>query len=1073
MKADKLVNGGDVFMRTIAAAKTTPLLQERNMQGKTDLIHIKRKSTFRILIPLLILAIATPVLADYLGPDRTTIESYVDTYEYGVWARDNNKAPYCLDKWGNQVDACIVCEWERKPGKACGDAEYWYTLGTKSEVVETTTNLPPATINSSMQNCTLNNGWCITAPELSLNGSEPLSGYSILAIEGSLNGLSFACSTSSCNIPLNEGKNDFTYWALSSYGDSSEMGTLAANVDTVPPNAGLDILASNGMAGWFVSPATITATGSDATSGLQSVALSLDNLTWQSATILNDGIHTVTVQAQDNAGNISTSSTIVSVDTTTPSIDVATQGTSGKNRWYSSNMTITASASDATSGIETLELTVDGGPWMTVNGPWSFSDGYHTLQFKATDKAGNVTQTPLREFLIDALAPAVDIPFTWNVGETVAYKVQDTGSGLSALRVVIEDEDERFAKVAWNEEVSGEKFNGEIAWDGKFKDGTLAPPGEYLVWIKAQDNAGNERFGLGRVIVPQPQTLFSIFTSPTDSAETPTPPKELIEPSDTISPASSPNNSSASTPLSTRFGNSTNPTQVTTQQSLALTSGTASSSAATTNSNILWGAGVAAMIGATMAYALDERRKRKAAESNNSYRTKNITSTKSNTQQNPRNISLIPTNALGILQIKEVETLVVLDPGPPDWLDELITKGKRFIKNAINAIQEKWNIAKQKFQESVLGQFFPELTWKELDSTERESVLQSLSNYGPYGQPTAVYINQSMVDMGFFPQKTGAGWTLFGNLILKPGIDLNSPFNNSLIVHEVLHLQQPLLTRLSVYGELLAWQLQYQAYYDVTGLHFGEQGATFSQDPLNADRWKILSQLNPDSLQDLETAQKLMREIDPAYRSNLLPLEPISKTISRKVLRVGSGITKSIIAIGQITTTAITQTSQAVSNTITNLGASTAKKIVQTSTSIASSIIVTGQNIAKTVTQTNERIARGVVAGGQAIGNLIAKTNPNVARAVIDISQSLSTATTKIGQSIASGIKSTSQKISNAVQHGGESLVKTISTGSQTLAKTVNAVGQTVANAVTKVTKSVANTVKSLTTSIANWFWKP
>ncbi|HQV93497.1 MAG TPA: hypothetical protein PLF41_03455, partial [Anaerolineales bacterium] len=146
------------------------------MQYKSDLIHIKRKTLLFLLIAFLVLG-ATPVLADYLGPDRTTTESYEDTYDYGVWARDNNTIPYCLDKKGNKADDCIVCEWKRKPGNACGDATYWYTLGTKSEIVETTVNLPPAIISSSLQNCTLNNGWCVTAPELSLNGSEPLSGY--------------------------------------------------------------------------------------------------------------------------------------------------------------------------------------------------------------------------------------------------------------------------------------------------------------------------------------------------------------------------------------------------------------------------------------------------------------------------------------------------------------------------------------------------------------------------------------------------------------------------------------------------------------------------------------------------------------------------------------------------------------------------------------------------------------------------------------------------------------------------------------------------------------------------------
>ena len=128
------------------------------MRVESNFISIKRKTLSYFVIVVLTLGIVTPVLADYLGPDRTTTTSEVDTYDYGVWARDNNKVPYCLDKKGNKADDCVVCEWKRKPGNACGDATYWYTLGTKSEVVEKTINLDPATISNSLQNCNSNNG---------------------------------------------------------------------------------------------------------------------------------------------------------------------------------------------------------------------------------------------------------------------------------------------------------------------------------------------------------------------------------------------------------------------------------------------------------------------------------------------------------------------------------------------------------------------------------------------------------------------------------------------------------------------------------------------------------------------------------------------------------------------------------------------------------------------------------------------------------------------------------------------------------------------------------------------------
>ena len=127
-----------------------------------------RKALLYLAILVLMFGIATPVLADYLGPDRTSTESHVETYDYGVWAKDDPgypSNPTCHHTGGGSD--CIVCTWKDSPGNPCGDAEYWYKTGTKSEVVTTTINLPPATISGSLQNCNLNNGWCVAAPQLS------------------------------------------------------------------------------------------------------------------------------------------------------------------------------------------------------------------------------------------------------------------------------------------------------------------------------------------------------------------------------------------------------------------------------------------------------------------------------------------------------------------------------------------------------------------------------------------------------------------------------------------------------------------------------------------------------------------------------------------------------------------------------------------------------------------------------------------------------------------------------------------------------------------------------------------
>jgi hypothetical protein len=275
----------------------------------------------RILIPVLILIallfVAFPALADYLGPDRTRTESYVETYDWGVWAKPDPTGNSCQHTYGTD---CIVCTWERTPGSPCGDATYWYKVGTRSEVVQRTVTYPEATISGALNGCTLRNGWCSTMPVLSLTAREPVSGYAITLIEGARNGEAFACSGASCDVPLLEGENNFTFWALSSWGDSSRMGSLSARVDTRPPQIEGSLSGTPGEGGWYISPVTFTASASDPQpgSGIEMFSYSLDGGEWTAYVApitVSEGLHTVTFRAQDLAGHVSEISQSVQVDT--------------------------------------------------------------------------------------------------------------------------------------------------------------------------------------------------------------------------------------------------------------------------------------------------------------------------------------------------------------------------------------------------------------------------------------------------------------------------------------------------------------------------------------------------------------------------------------------------------------------------------------------------------------------------------------------------------------------------------------------------------------------------------------
>lgn len=178
---------------------------------------------------------------------------------------------------------------------------------------------------------------------------------------------------------------------------------------------------------------------------------------------------------------------------------------------------------------------------------------------------------------------------------------------------------------------------------------------------------------------------------------------------------------------------------------------------------------------------------------------------------------------------------------------------------------------------NALAQIIPELGWQKLTPAALEQLLKNLDAFPPYGPPAAAYLRAHATGFGYFAQTgNAAAWTLANNLILHPETDPDHPRTMALLIHEVLHLQQPFMLRLSVQGELPAWQLEYQVYYAATGKRYGEAGTPFVGD---AAQWQALAQLSADSRQDLAQAQRLMKQISPGYRSHLLPLYPLGREL--------------------------------------------------------------------------------------------------------------------------------------------------------------------------------------------------
>ncbi|MBI3167837.1 MAG: Ig-like domain repeat protein [Chloroflexi bacterium] len=470
--------------------------------------------------------------------------------------------------------------------------------GTTTYQLDVTTPQVDGNINGSSGT----SGWYISQTSVTASASDALSGLATFEVNADNAGWSNYTDTT-----FTDGAHTIQFRATDNAGNVTETAAQSINVDTVAPTLNLSTTGTTGNNGWYVSAVTLTPTANDATSGLAALEVTTDGVTWSSvsgAITLNDGIYTVQFRATDQAGNISeTTAQQIKVDATTPSLSLNINGTRGQNDWYISSVTVTPNASDAGSGINKVEASVHSGAWETVSSPLSFSDGTHTYSIRVTDNAGNVTETSVLPMMVDTVPPAIAISDDQlKLGDILNYDLEDSLSGLWINRSVIEDEDEKYKKIVWLEELTGKKSNdNEIRWDGVFADGTHAAPGQYYITLKISDQAGNETMQTVVVEVNAFNSLLPIpaFTPPASMVTEPVPSGSSTTNEQSFGGA---NNGNVGTETTTTNGETVFASvNLQAGGTSSFTAGNQMTSSPIANPNILWGAAAAAVLGATLA----------------------------------------------------------------------------------------------------------------------------------------------------------------------------------------------------------------------------------------------------------------------------------------------------------------------------------------------------------------------------------------------------------------------------------------------------------------------------------------
>lgn len=102
--------------------------------------------------------------------------------------------------------------------------------------------------------------------------------------------------------------------------------------------------------------------------------------------------------------------TVEQPDVTPPTLTVAADPatSNGANGWYTDPVTLTFTATDDTAAAPVVEVSVNGGDFRIQDGPLVLNeDGSYAVAARATDPAGNVSETIVTEVKIDQTAPTV------------------------------------------------------------------------------------------------------------------------------------------------------------------------------------------------------------------------------------------------------------------------------------------------------------------------------------------------------------------------------------------------------------------------------------------------------------------------------------------------------------------------------------------------------------------------------------------------------------------------------------------------------------------------------------------
>jgi len=280
---------------------------------------------------------------------------------------------------------------------------------------------------------------------------------------------------------LSEGLHSVVVYANDTAGNMGQSSVVSFAVDTIPP---VVLIQSPIDKTYVVADVPLTFTVSESTSWM---GYSLDgqaNVTVSGNTTLAgllEGLHSVVVYANDTAGNMGASDTIIFwVDTTPPTGSITIAEDSAYTN--TTSVALTLLATDTTSGVELMRFSNNGTTWSdwelyTTSKSWTLStgDGMKTVYVQYRDRAGLISQLQ-DTIILDATQPTADA----DVNQTVAEDTLVTFDGSAST------DENGIATYTWTfTDITPQTLRGENPTYN------FTTPGTYIVTLTVEDTAGN------------------------------------------------------------------------------------------------------------------------------------------------------------------------------------------------------------------------------------------------------------------------------------------------------------------------------------------------------------------------------------------------------------------------------------------------------------------------------------------------------------------------------------------------------------------------------------------------------